>query len=170
MTPTRTTGYGSAPGTRKHGWHDCDDGRVMEVIEPALVPELLVADLERSIEFWCHLCGFDVAYSRPEERFAYIALGSEHLMLEQAGVGRNWITGPLEHPLGRGVNFQITVSDSRALAQVLGRAGVELFMQPEMKWYVVGDEEVGVQQFLVQDPDGYLVRFQSSLGRRPAAR
>ncbi|WP_216852153.1 VOC family protein [Curtobacterium sp. VKM Ac-2852] len=106
----------------------------MDPLEPSLVPELLVADLDRSVKFWCDFCGFDVAYSRPEERFAYITLGSAHLMLEQAGVGRNWITGPLERPLGRGVIFQITVLDSEALAQVLGQAGVELFMRPEAKW------------------------------------
>lgn len=140
-----------------------------ETLEPSLVPELLVADLDQSLEFWCDLCGFGVAYSRPEERFAYIALGSAHLMLEEAGVGRNWITGPLERPLGRGINLQITVPDSAALTQVLGRAGVELFMAPETKWYGIGEEEAGVHQFLVQDPDGYLVRFQSSVGRRPTA-
>ena len=141
---------------------------MMEGIEPSLVPELLVTDLDQSLEFWCRECGFAVAYARPEERFAYIALGSAHLMLEQAGVGRNWITGPLERPMGRGVNLQITVPDTEAQAQVLSRRGVELFMQPETKWYRVGEEEAGVRQFLVQDPDGYLVRFQSSLGRRPA--
>lgn len=134
------------------------------------MPELLVADLDQSIEFWCNLCGFDVAYSRADERFAYITLGSAHLMLEQAGVGRNWITGPLERPLGRGLNLQITVPDSAALRQVLRRSGVELFMQPETKWYGVDEEEAGVHQFLVQDPDGYLALFQSSLGRRAAAR
>lgn len=32
--------------------------------EPALVPELLVTDVTRSIEFWCGLCGFEVAYDR----------------------------------------------------------------------------------------------------------
>lgn len=149
---------------------DCDDGPVTETPEPSLVPELLVADLDQSIEFWCNVCGFDVAYWRREERFAYITLGSAHLMLEQAGVGRNWITGPLERPLGRGVNLQITVPDSEALAQVLVRAGVQLYMQPETKWYSVGEEEAGVHQFLVQDPDGYLARFQSSLGRRATAR
>jgi len=28
----------------------------------------------------------------------------------------------------------------------------------------VGDGEVGVEQFLVEDPDGYLLRIQSPLG------
>ncbi|PZO56680.1 MAG: bleomycin resistance family protein [Leifsonia xyli] len=147
----------------------CHDGAVTETPEPALVPELLVADLDRSLAFWCGLCGFEIRYARPEERFAYVALGTAHLMLEQAGVGRNWITGPLDRPLGRGVNFQVTVPDSRAVSESLLRAGTELLMQPETKWYDVGTEQAGVDQFLVQDPDGYLVRFQSSAGRRPPA-
>ena len=143
---------------------------MIDVLEPALVPELLVSDLDRSIEFWCGRCGFGIRYSRPDERFAYIALGSAHIMLEQVGVSRNWVTGPLERPLGQGVNFQITVPDSATLASKLRNADIELFIQPEMKWYDVGEEQAGVHQFLVPDPDGYLVRFQSSVERRPTVR
>ena len=141
-----------------------------EFSEPALVPELLVIDVDRSLYFWRDVCGFEVRYSRPEERFAYIALGSAHLMLEQIGVGRNWITGALEPPLGRGINFQITVPDTAPLVAALARADIELIMQPETKWYRIGNEEAGVEQFLVTDPDGYLIRFQSSRGRRPASK
>lgn len=83
-------------------------------------------------------------------------------MLEQTGVGRNWITGPLERPLGRGINFQIAVPDADSIADALGSSGIELFMQPETHRYQVGNEEVCVRQFLVTDPDGYLIRFQSS--------
>ncbi len=136
---------------------------------PALVPELLVSDLDASLAFWVDRCGFTVSYDRPDERFAYIVLGSAHLMLEQAGVGRNWVTGPLKPPFGRGINFQIGVPDSDAIVSGLRAAGVPLFMEPETKWYRVdGAEEAGVRQFLVTDPDGYLIRFQSSVGRRPA--
>jgi catechol 2,3-dioxygenase-like lactoylglutathione lyase family enzyme len=59
---------------------------------PGLVPELLVDDLKVSVAFWCGLCGFEVLYDRPEEGFAYLASGTAHLMIEQAGVGRNWTT------------------------------------------------------------------------------
>ena len=38
---------------------------------------------------------------------------------------------------------------------------------PEERWYRINvSEETGVHQFLVQDPDGYLLRFSQSLGRR----
>jgi catechol 2,3-dioxygenase-like lactoylglutathione lyase family enzyme len=137
--------------------------------EPALVPELLVTDLGRSLAFWRDACAFDVAYERPEERFAYLTLGSAHLMLEEIGDGRHWMTGPLDAPFGRGINFQISVPDAAALAASLEAAGVAFYLPLETKWYRVGDEEAGVTQFLVTDPDGYLVRFQSSLGRRSAA-
>ena len=138
--------------------------------EPALVPELLVADLDTCLAFWCDLCGFEIRYARPSEGFAYVALDSAHLMLEQAGLGCNWITGPLERPLGRGVNLQVSVPDSQTLATALVHADIELFMPPESKWYLAGDEQAGVCQFLVQDPDGYLIRFQSSVGRPSATR
>ncbi|MEO9168740.1 MAG: VOC family protein, partial [Aestuariivirga sp.] len=36
----------------------------------------------------------------------------------------------------------------------------------EEKWYRAGDEEVGQRQFLVQDPDGYLLRLCQPIGRR----
>lgn len=93
--------------------------------EPALVPELLVTDLGRSLAFWHDVCGFEVRYARPAERFAYIALGSAHLMLEQIGIGRNWITGPLNSPLGRGINFQINIADSTSLIRGLSNSGTE---------------------------------------------
>jgi catechol 2,3-dioxygenase-like lactoylglutathione lyase family enzyme len=136
--------------------------------EPDLVPELLVTDLAASLAFWRDLCGFSVRYDRPAEGFAYIARGGAHLMLEQAGIIRNWVTGPLERPHGRGINFQIAVEDADVVAEALVAAGVPLFLEPETTWYRIGDEEAGVRQFLVQDPDGYLVRFPSSVGRRPA--
>ncbi|WP_215730428.1 bleomycin resistance protein [Rhodoglobus vestalii] len=138
-------------------------------VDSALVPELLVTDLDRSIEFWCDVCGFQLRYSRPEERFAYITFGTAHVMLEQVGTGRNWVPAALETPFGRGINFQVTVPDTAVIAEALALAGVGLFMQPEEKWYRVGNEDAGVQQFVVTDPDGYLIRFQSSLGRRPTA-
>ncbi|MFF3573035.1 bleomycin resistance protein [Nocardia jiangxiensis] len=129
--------------------------------EPALVPELLVTDTSRSIAFWCGLCEFEINYQRVEEGFAYLSRGTAHIMLEQRGFGRNWITAPLDRPFVRGINFQITVPDLAPILFSLRRANYPLFMSPETKWYRIGDDEqVRVQQFLVADPDGYLIRFQ----------
>lgn len=140
-----------------------------DLAEPALVPELLVSDLDASLRFWRDLCGFTVQYDRPEERFAYLARGIAHLMLDQIGVGRDWITGELTPPLGRGVNFQVTVEEIGPILQALQEADVPLFLEPEVRWYRVDDDEIVMHQFAVMDPDGYLVRFQSAARRRPAS-
>ena len=90
-------------------------------------------------------------------------------MLEQRGAGRNWLPAALDLPLGRGINFQVSVPSIDPLVRALREASWELFMEPETKWYRTGESEAGVAQFLVQDPDGYLIRFQASIGRRTVA-
>ena len=120
------------------------DGAMPAPLDPALVPELLITDLDRSLAFWSDLCGFEVAYERPDERFAYLALGSAHLMLEEIGDGRHWMTGTLEAPFGRGINFQISVPDAESLSRSIHEAGVDLYLPLETSWYRIGDEEAGV--------------------------
>ena len=132
-----------------------------------LVPELVVADLGQSLHFWINLIGFRVAYDRPENNFAYLDLDGAQNMLDEIGKTRDWVTGPLEGPLGRGVNFQIRVPAVEPILAALARAGWPLFMEPEQKWYRTGEIETGVHQFLVQDPDGYLIRSSAYIGERP---
>jgi catechol 2,3-dioxygenase-like lactoylglutathione lyase family enzyme len=144
---------------------------VNELHRAALVPELLVADLAASLAFWCGLCGFGVAYDRPEDRFAYLDRQGAQVMLEEAaGPGRRWITGLLQQPFGRGINLQIEVSDTAPILAALRAADWPLYLEPEEKWYRVASGQVGVRQFLVQDPDGYLLRFSQPLqAASPAA-
>jgi catechol 2,3-dioxygenase-like lactoylglutathione lyase family enzyme len=138
---------------------------------PALVPELLVVDLAASLRFWCGLCGFRVAYDRPEDRFAYLDRDGAQVMLEEAaGPGRRWITGALDAPFGRGINLQVEVADVAPILRRLRAAAWPLYQEPEEKRYRVEAGEAGVRQFLVQDPDGYLLRFSQPLqAASPAA-
>jgi catechol 2,3-dioxygenase-like lactoylglutathione lyase family enzyme len=136
-----------------------------------LVPELIVSDLDESLAFWCGMLGFRIAYDRPEERFVYLDLSGAQLMLEERSEHqRQWITASLEQPLGRGINFQVQVDDCEPALERLALAGWPLFAEPEDAWYRVGDAESGMRQFLVQDPDGYLVRVASPLGDRRRSR
>ena len=135
--------------------------------EPGLVPELSVTDYEASRHFWCDLVGFSLRYERPEEGFGYLVLGNAHLMLDQINRGRTWETGALEPPLGRGINFEVQVENVDTVLRRIESAGWPIFVAPEEKWYRAGDIEIGVRQFLVQDPDGYLLRLQQEIGERP---
>ena len=134
-----------------------------------LVPELLVTDIRVSLHFWCDLCGFAIAFERLFEGFAYLDLDGAQVMLEERGRNRNWITAPLGAPFGRGINFQVAVRNIDPVLTTLAAANWPLFMEPEEKWYQTGDVETCVRQFLVKDPDGYLVRFAQSRGTRPVA-
>jgi Glyoxalase/Bleomycin resistance protein/Dioxygenase superfamily len=75
----------------------------------ALVPELDVTDLDASLKFWCGMLGFKVAYDRPAAKFAYLERAGAQIMLCQ--INGEWLTGKLEAPFGRGINFQIEVDN-----------------------------------------------------------
>ena len=131
----------------------------------ALVPELTVTNVEASLAFYA-AAGFQVRYRRATPAFAYIELGQAQLMLEQNHPG-NWNTGELHHPYGRGINFQIEVVSVQAIIERLQRLGLALFREPKEIWYETSTtSEEGQIEFLVQDPDGYLVRFVEVLGTR----
>jgi catechol 2,3-dioxygenase-like lactoylglutathione lyase family enzyme len=132
----------------------------------ALVPELLVVDIGKSLWFWRDVCGFTVLFDRLDEGFAYLDLDGAQIMLDEIGKTRDWVTGPLESPFGRGINFRVRVRALEPILAALARAGWPLFMEPEEKWYRTGAVESGARQFLVQDPDGYLIRFAADLGER----
>ena len=132
-----------------------------------LVCELLVADIEASLAFWCDLIGFSVAYRRPEESFAYLERGGAQIMLHQrAGV---WETAALEQPFGRGVMFQLSVDDLTALEEKLRSAEWPIYDGPRETWRRTGDIESGRREVFVQDPDGYLLMLAEHIGVRAPA-
>lgn len=130
---------------------------------PALTPELLVRNLRASLDFYCDLLGFSVLYERPEHGFAAIGLGQAALMLEQItdapADDDPWIVAPLDAPLGRGINLQISVDDIEPLHLRLTDSGQRLKLPLEEATYRVGAQRLRVRQFMLQDPDGYLLRF-----------
>jgi catechol 2,3-dioxygenase-like lactoylglutathione lyase family enzyme len=137
------------------------------IIWARMVPELLVTDIGKSLRFWRDVCGFAVLFDRPDQGFAYLDLAGAQIMLDERTRTRNWETGPTEAPFGRGVNFQVSVLAIEPILAALAQADWPLYIEPEQKWYRTGEVETGVHQFLVQDPDGYLVRFSAYMGERP---
>lgn len=130
-----------------------------------LAPELDVTDLDASLRFWCGVLGFRVSYARPEDGFAYLERAGAQVMLCRRN--GNWDTAPLERPFGRGLNLQIAVAALDPLLELLRAAGWPLFREPHAARYRVGDRAVFLRQFLVQDPDGYLLRFSERLPPQP---
>lgn len=145
-----------------------------------IVPELDVTDLRSSLEFYVGVIGFSVVFERPRERFAYLALDRSELMLQESeGPGRRFRTARLERPFGRGINLQILVPDVDRVYAAIRLAELVPLVDMEERWYDVdvtkpsgrwvrrGQMQAGNRQFVVADPDGYLLRFYSDLGTRP---
>jgi catechol 2,3-dioxygenase-like lactoylglutathione lyase family enzyme len=131
-----------------------------------LVPELCVDDINATLKFYVEVLAFDMKYGRPEDGFAYLDKEGAQIMIEQVNEDR-WLTGALEKPYGRGINFQIEIADVDTLYQKLLDLKYSLFMEIEEKWYRADDILTGSKQFLIQDPDGYLLRFFTHLGEKP---
>lgn len=88
-------------------------------------------------------------------------------MLEEVdGPGRRFRTAELQQPFGRGLNLQIRTTDVLKLRDAVVRAGFSPLMEIEERWYRQSETERGNLQFVVADPDGYLLRFYTDLGSR----
>ena len=127
----------------------------------ALIPELSVSDLAKSKRFYLDLLGFHLNYERPEDGFVFLSFGEAQLLLEQ--INDHWETGELVPPFGRGINFQIEAPDVTQLRERLVANKLPLFRDVYETTYRENDTLHKVRELLVQDPDGYLLRFSQTL-------
>jgi catechol 2,3-dioxygenase-like lactoylglutathione lyase family enzyme len=130
-----------------------------------LIPELSVSNFEESLKFYTEVLGFKIEYERNEPEFALISFQGSQIMIEK--VNNHWDTGSLEHPFGRGINFQIEVDEIQPILNNLRKNNYPIFVEPEENWYEQSSQILGNKEFLVKDPDGYLLRFAEDLGTKP---
>ena len=123
-----------------------------------LIPELKVSNLEASKALYLDGLGFRIRYERPEDKFAFIELDGSQIMLYESLSG-SWNTGGLVYPFGRGINLQMIVNDVDKLYERVKKKNLVLFQEMSREKY----SEWLVEEFLVQDPDGYLLRFQQEV-------
>lgn len=129
-----------------------------------MIPELDVISLEDSLHFYMDLVGFNIVYDRKEDRFAFLQLEKVQLMIQEIDKENNkWGTGKLEYPLGVGINFQIDVTNIDEIYGRLKKAEYKIFVEMEDHWYRKENVLMGCREFLVQDPNGYLLRFSQDI-------
>lgn len=87
------------------------------------------------------------------------------MLLEYRNSG--WVVAPLKKPYGRGMNLQMELADIGPVYQRLLDNKVALFSDMEDTWRETGNVLSGQREFLVHDPDGYLLRFCQPLEDRP---
>ncbi len=138
----------------------------------ALTPELCCSNIKVSLSFYLETLGFKIQYQREEEGFAMIERQGSRIMLDEVGhnsateTKRTWISAPMELPFGRGINLEIKTTNIDELYNRCKQTGANIFLAIEEKWYRADINEIGNRQFIVLDPDGYMLRFAQNLGER----
>jgi catechol 2,3-dioxygenase-like lactoylglutathione lyase family enzyme len=125
-----------------------------------LIPELSVSNFEKSLKFYTEILGFKVEYSR--KNFAFLSFQGSQIMIDK--INDVWSVGKLKHPFGRGINMQFEVKSIKPILNKL--KGYRLFKKTKNNWYEKGNSLLGNREFLIQDPDGYLLRFTQDLGTK----
>ena len=131
-----------------------------------LMAEMMVTDYPVSLAFWTGVLGFGIAFERPAQKLACLVHpdGAQVMVYQRDG---DWETGAMEAPFGRGMVVQVYLRDVDAVAARVVAAGVRFYVEPREKWRDWGDRLGGQREFLVQDPDGYLVMVVQRIGERP---
>lgn len=129
------------------------------------IPELSVTNLENSLNFY-KTAGFEIKYNRTEDKFAFIYLNNIQFMLQELSNNDKWNVGELKYPFGNGINFQLEVEDIDKIYNNFKNNNYTITFDIEENWYRQYDKMLGNKEFLIQDPDGYLLRFMQDLGEK----
>lgn len=124
----------------------------------SLIPELSVSDINVSKEYYLNL-GFQIVYERKEDKFCFLQMEENQIMIEENN--NNWNTGELKYPYGRGINISMTILNIDQMYNKLKEKNIKFFLDLETHEYRVNNQKFLDKEFLLQDPDGYLLRFNN---------
>ena len=123
-----------------------------------LIPELTVSDIVKTKHFYVDILGFRLEYERKVDKFIFVSLEGSQLMFEEKHED-GWNIAELEYPFGRGINFSIETNDIDTIYEKLVFKEYPLYRPLTVNKYEVDGDSLEQREFLVQDPDGYLLRF-----------
>jgi uncharacterized glyoxalase superfamily protein PhnB len=119
-----------------------------------LTPNLIVADVSRSIAFYRDVLGFTLEQTVPDAEpfvFAIVKSGGVEIFLNAPGPAHEEYPAFKDRSIGGTLTLFIEVGDIRASYAEL-ESRVQVVMPLETKWY-------GVTEFAFLDPDGYIITF-----------
>jgi catechol 2,3-dioxygenase-like lactoylglutathione lyase family enzyme len=126
-----------------------------------LTPNLIVANVERSMAFYRDVLGFSVAFTVPEASplvFAAVQSGPVEIFLNAPEPAVAEYPAFKDRPIGGTLTMFIEVAGIRAVHDSL-KDRVRVVMPLETKWY-------GMTEFAFEDPDGYLITLAEREGER----
>lgn len=123
-----------------------------------MIPELTVFDIDKTKDFYKDMLGFKIEYERPYDKFIFMSFEDSQFMFEQLHED-GWNIGEMTYPLGQGINFSIKVKDIDFLYEKLKKHKIYFYRDMVINTYEVNGENIEQKEFLIQDPNGYLLRF-----------
>jgi catechol 2,3-dioxygenase-like lactoylglutathione lyase family enzyme len=119
-----------------------------------LTPNLLVADVSRSLTFYTDVLGFTRGMSVPEAEpfvFASVTSGTVEIFFNEARAALEEYPALGGRPLGATATMFIEVEQIEKLCAAI-ESKVQILVPLHTQWY-------GVKEFVIADPDGYLITF-----------
>jgi uncharacterized glyoxalase superfamily protein PhnB len=119
-----------------------------------LTPNLLVANVERSLAFYVDTLGFARGMTVPEQSpfvFAAMTSGSIEIFVNDAATAVKEYPAFVGKPIGATGTMFIEVEGVDALHDRL-KARVKIVMPIVTQFY-------GMREFAIEDPDGYVITF-----------
>lgn len=122
----------------------------------SLTPNLIVADMDRSLTFYCNVLGFEQAKTVPERPpyvFVSLTQGGIVIFLNAAQPLKSGAPVPLAGQPAAGTNsMYIKLRGIDELAARVEKHGIKPVIAMHKEFY-------GMREFAVLDPDGYLIIF-----------
>ena len=119
-----------------------------------LTPNLLVADVSRSLAFYVDMLGFSRGMTVPDAApfvFGSVTLDAVEIFFNEAGTAVKEYPSLAGRPIGASGTMFIEMDDVDAYHAAL-RGKVTIVMPLVTQWY-------GLKEFAIVDPDGYLITF-----------
>jgi len=125
-----------------------------------LTPNLVVADVARSVAFYRDVLGFGLAMSVPEQApyvFAGMQQDAVEIFLNDRKAAAEEMPDLVKAPLGGTLTLYIEVSDVDGL---FGRIAPHVRVVSPLR-----TQFYGMREFAAADPDGYVLTFAQRVGQ-----
>ena len=132
-----------------------------------LTPNLLVADVERSLAFYTDVLGFERGFTVPEQSlfvFRSVVSGTIEIFFNERETATKEYPAFAGKPLGITGTMFIELEGTGNLDRLHDRlkTAVPVVMPLVTQWY-------GVKEFAIADPDGYVITFAERVATDPAS-
>lgn len=135
-----------------------------------LTPNLLVADVERSLAFYTNVLGFERGFTVPDQSpfvFGSVVSGSIEIFFNERETAAKEYPVFAGKPLGLSGTIFIELQRSQGAGAIEPlhdrlKAAVSIVMPLVKQWY-------GMKEFAIADPDGYVITFAERVATDPAS-